>query len=100
MAIIPSSGRVVGFDSLVLFCVLFLQHKLNIFSIFIYNLLLYYKYNMVVYTCNQYPVRKLILVGDKVEEIILYKSPTNGVPPPSTTSTFTSEDIKSAELKK
>ena len=55
---------------------------------------------MVVYTCNQYPVRKLILVGDKVEEIFLYKSPTNGVPPPSTTSTFISEDIKSAELKK
>jgi hypothetical protein len=37
-------------------------------------------------------VRKLILVGDKVEEIILYKYPTNGVPPPA--------DIKSAELKK
>ena len=57
---------------------------------------------MVVYTCNQYPVRKLILVGDKVEEIILYKSPTNGVPPPSTTSTstFISGDIKSSELKK
>jgi len=55
---------------------------------------------MVIYTCNQYPVRKLILVGDKVEEIILYKSPTNGVPPPSTTSTSTLEDIKSAELKK
>lgn len=36
---------------------------------------------MVLYTCNQYPVRKLILVGDKVEEIILWKSPTNGVPP-------------------
>lgn len=53
---------------------------------------------MVVYTCNQYPVRKLILVGDKVEEIILYKSPTNGVPPPSSTSI--SGDIKSAELKK
>jgi hypothetical protein len=47
---------------------------------------------MVLYTCNQYPVRKLILVGDKVEEIILYKSPTNGVPPPG--------DIKSTELKK
>jgi hypothetical protein len=47
---------------------------------------------MVIYTCNQYPVRKLILVGDKVEEIILYKYPTNGVPPPG--------DIKSAELKK
>jgi hypothetical protein len=28
-------------------------------------------------------VRKLILVGDKVEEILLYKSPTNGVPPPT-----------------
>jgi len=39
---------------------------------------------MVLYTCNQYPVRKLILVGDKVEEIILYKYPVNGVPPPST----------------
>jgi hypothetical protein len=39
---------------------------------------------MVVYTCNQYPVRKLILVGDKVEEIFLYKSPTNGVAPPPT----------------
>ena len=51
---------------------------------------------MVVYICNQYPVRKLILVGDKVEEIILYKSPTNGVPPPSSTL----GDIKSAELKK
>jgi len=38
---------------------------------------------MVLYTCNQYPVRKLILVGDKVEEIFLYKSPTNGVPPPT-----------------
>jgi hypothetical protein len=37
---------------------------------------------MVVNTCNQYPVRKLILVGNKVEEIFLYKSPTNGVPPP------------------
>jgi hypothetical protein len=36
---------------------------------------------MVVYTCNQYPVRKLILVGNKVEEIFLWKSPTNGVPP-------------------
>jgi hypothetical protein len=36
---------------------------------------------MVLYTCNQYPVRKLILVGDKVEEIFLWKSPTNGVPP-------------------
>jgi hypothetical protein len=36
---------------------------------------------MVLYTCNQYPVRKLILVGDKVEEIILYKYPVNGVPP-------------------
>lgn len=48
---------------------------------------------MVLYTCNQYPVRKLILVGDKVEEIFLYKSPTNGVPPPP-------GDIKSAELKK
>lgn len=47
---------------------------------------------MVLYTCNQYPVRKLILVGDKVEEIILYKSPTNGVPPPA--------EIKSTELKK
>ena len=53
---------------------------------------------MVIYTCNQYPVRKLILVGDKVEEIILYKSPTNGVPPPALISTL--EDIKSAELKK
>ncbi len=53
---------------------------------------------MVIYTCNQYPVRKLILVGDKVEEIFLYKSPTNGVPPPSSTSTL--EGIKSAELKK
>jgi hypothetical protein len=41
---------------------------------------------MVLYTCNQYPVRKLILVGDKVEEILLYKSPTNGVPPPPTTT--------------
>jgi len=39
---------------------------------------------MVVYTCNQYPVRKLILVGDKVEEIILYKYPVNGVAPPTT----------------
>lgn len=54
---------------------------------------------MVIYTCNQYPVRKLILVGDKVEEIFLYKSPTNGVPPPPTI-TSTLEDIKSAELKK
>ena len=53
---------------------------------------------MVVYTCNQYPVRKLILVGDKVEEIILYKSPTNGVPPPSSTSI--SEGVKSEEQKK
>jgi len=53
---------------------------------------------MVIYTCNQYPVRKLILVGDKVEEIFLYKSPTNGVPPPSNTATL--EDIKLAELKK
>lgn len=40
---------------------------------------------MVVYICNQYPVRKLILVGDKVEEIILYKYPVNGVPPPTVT---------------
>ena len=92
MATIPSIGRVEGCEFIGLFCVLLLQHKLNIFSIFIYNLLLYYKYSMVLYTCNQYPVRKLILVGDKVEEIILYKSPTNGVPPPG--------DIKSAELKK
>ena len=53
---------------------------------------------MVIYTCNQYPVRKLILVGNKVEEIFLYKSPTNGVPPPATTSTL--KDIKSTELKK
>ena len=36
-----------------------------------------------MYKCNQYPVRKLILVGDKVEEIFLYKSPTNGVAPQS-----------------
>lgn len=42
---------------------------------------------MVLYTCNQYPVRKLILVGDKVEEIFLYKSPTNGVPPTTQNST-------------
>ncbi len=42
---------------------------------------------MVLYTCNQYPVRKLILVGDKVEEIFLYKSPTNGVPPTTQSST-------------
>jgi len=47
---------------------------------------------MVVNTCNQYPVRKLILVGNKVEEIFLYKSPTNGVPPPRIQS--------SAELNK
>ena len=33
-----------------------------------------------------------LLDKDKVEEIILYKYPTNGVPPPA--------DIKSAELKK
>lgn len=39
---------------------------------------------MVVYTCNQYPVRKLILEGDKVVEIFLWKSPTNGVPPVTT----------------
>ena len=52
---------------------------------------------MVLYTCNQYPVRKLILVGDKVEEIFLYKSPTNGVPPPPSVTTSA---IKSAELKK
>ena len=51
---------------------------------------------MVVYTCNQYPVRKLILVGDKVEEIFLYKSPTNGVPPPSSTVFV----IKSEEQRK
>lgn len=31
--------------------------------------------------CSRYPVRKLILVGDKVEEIFLWRSPTNGVPP-------------------
>jgi len=42
---------------------------------------------MVLYTCNQYPVRKLILVGDKVEEIILYKYPVNGVPPITQSST-------------
>ena len=42
---------------------------------------------MVLYTCNQYPVRKLILVGDKVEEIFLWKSPTNGVPPTAQSST-------------
>jgi hypothetical protein len=42
---------------------------------------------MVLYTCNQYPVRKLILVGDKVEEIFLWKSPTNGVPPITQSST-------------
>jgi hypothetical protein len=42
---------------------------------------------MVLYTCNQYPVRKLILVGDKVEEIILYKYPVNGVPPTNQSST-------------
>ena len=39
-----------------------------------------------MYKCNQYPVRKLILVGDKVEEIFLYKSPTNGVAPPMESS--------------
>lgn len=47
---------------------------------------------MVLYTCNQYPVRKLILVGDKVEEIILWKSPTNGVPP--VTSSLNKQDGK------
>jgi hypothetical protein len=46
---------------------------------------------MVLYTCNQYPVRKLILVGDKVEEIFLYKSPTNGVPPPNESSTVSNK---------
>jgi len=32
--------------------------------------------------CSRYPVRKLILEGDKVVELFLWKSPTNGVPPP------------------
>ena len=45
-----------------------------------------------MYKCNQYPVRKLILVGNKVEEIFLYKSPTNGVPPPMTTSISNKQD--------
>jgi hypothetical protein len=50
---------------------------------------------MVVYTCNQYPVRKLILVGDKVEEIILYKYPVNGVPPPSAIETLAELSVAS-----
>lgn len=33
--------------------------------------------------CNQYPVRKLIAVGDTIEVIYLWKDPTNGVPPVS-----------------
>ena len=31
--------------------------------------------------CFRYPVRKLIYNGDKIEEIFLWKAPTNGVPP-------------------
>jgi len=31
--------------------------------------------------CSRYPVRKLILEGNKVIEIFLWKAPTNGVPP-------------------
>jgi len=33
--------------------------------------------------CSQYPVRKLIVVGDKVVPIFLYKSPPNAPPPTS-----------------
>lgn len=29
----------------------------------------------VLYDCNQYPVRKLIAVGDRIEVIYLYKIP-------------------------
>ena len=31
--------------------------------------------NEIVYDCNQYPVRKLIAVGDRIEVIYLYKIP-------------------------
>ncbi len=30
----------------------------------------------IVYDCNQYPVRKLIAVGDRIEVIYLYKIQT------------------------
>ena len=33
------------------------------------------------YPCSQYPVRKLILEGNKVVEIFLYKYPVNGIAP-------------------
>jgi len=29
----------------------------------------------IVFDCNQYPVRKLIAVGDRIEVIYLYKIP-------------------------
>jgi len=30
---------------------------------------------VITYDCNQYPVRKLIAVGDRIEVIYLYKIP-------------------------
>jgi len=38
---------------------------------------------VITYDCNQYPVRKLIAVGDKIEVIYLYKIQDYGPLPPT-----------------